>query len=54
MLPMVACAIYLDSPTVILAKKSLYSDLQGSLTLSHCGSLQAVVKSSRSMEYDLS
>ena len=46
MLPMVAYAISLDSPKVILARKSLYSDLRGSLTLPHCGSLQAVVKSS--------
>ena len=43
---MVACAISLDSPTVILARKYLYSDLLGSLTPPHCGSLQAVVKSS--------
>ena len=47
MLPMVACAISLDSPTMILARKSFYSDLWGSLTLPHCGSLQAVLKSSR-------
>ena len=33
MLPMVACVISLDSPTIILARKSLYSDLGGSLTL---------------------
>ena len=46
MLPIVACVISLDSPTVILARKSLYSDLGGSLTLPHEGSLQAEVKSS--------
>ena len=39
----------LDSPTVILARKFLNSDLRGSLTLPHCGSLQAVVKSSKSI-----
>ena len=44
MLPMVACVISLDSPTVMLATKSLYSDLRGSLTLPHYGSLQAVLK----------
>ena len=43
MLPMVACVISLDSPTVMLARKSLNSDLRGSLILPHCGSLQAVV-----------
>ena len=49
MLPVVAYAIYLDSPIVILARKSLYSDLGGSLTLPQDGSLQAEVKSSKSM-----
>ena len=49
MLPMVVCAISLDSPTVILARKFLNSDLGESLTLPHCGSLHAMVKSSKSM-----
>ena len=49
MLPMVACVISLDSPTVMLARKSLNSDLRGSLILPHCGSLHEVVKSSKSM-----
>ena len=49
MVPMVACAISLDSPTVILARNSLNLDLRGSLALPHYGSLQAVVKSSKSM-----
>ena len=46
MLPMVACVISLDSPTVILGRKILNSDLRGSLTLPHYRSLQAVLKSS--------
>ena len=54
MLPMVACVISLDSPTMILARKSLYLDLRGSLTLPQYGSLQVVLKSSKSMVYDLS
>ena len=49
MLPMVACVISLDSPTVILATNSLNSDLRGSVTLPYCGSLQAVLKSSKSI-----
>ena len=49
MLPMVACVISLDSPTVKLERKFLNSDLGGSLTLPHDGSLQAEVKSSKSM-----
>ena len=35
MLPMVACATSLDSPTVILARKSLNSDLRVSGKLIH-------------------
>ena len=54
MLPMVACVISLDSPTVILARNYLNSDLRGSLALPHRGSLQAVLKSFKSMVYDLS
>ena len=54
MLPMVACVISIDPPTLILARKSLYSDLRGSVTLPHYGSLQAILKSSKSMVYDLS
>ena len=43
MLSMVACVISLHSPIVIVARKFVNSDLGGSLTLPHDGSLQEEV-----------